>query len=199
MKPGDREGAYQWLRQNPHRLHLGRLAFRFLDESGEELDYGHAGGFRQKLDLWTGVLSSRFTVRGVPVDVTTVCHPDADMLGVKVVSPLVGKGQLQVFIRFPAPDMTNASWSKSVKLDWANDHRHETVLLRQEDGAAWIERTMDEDRYAVRWQWSGGGSSRRVSMSLRCIRKERAKRLSTSWRSPSDLPRVRPLRPRWKT
>ncbi|MEK4115461.1 glycoside hydrolase family 65 [Paenibacillus sp. FSL W8-0919] len=156
MKPGDREGAYQWLRQNPHRLHLGRLAFRFLDESGEELDYGHAGGFRQKLDLWTGVLSSYFTVRGVPVDVITVCHPDADMLGVKVVSPLVGKGQLQVFIRFPAPDMTHTSWSKSVKLDWANDHRHETVLLRQEDGAAWIERTMDEDRYAVRWQWSGG-------------------------------------------
>ncbi|WP_433937950.1 glycoside hydrolase family 65 [Paenibacillus lautus] len=156
MKPGDKPEAYQWLRQNPHRLHLGRLSFRFLDEAGEELSYSDAGQFRQKLDLWTGILSSKFEIRGVPVEVTTACHPEADILGVRVISPLIREGRLQVFIRFPAPDMTHSAWAKSVFADWESDHRHDTVLVRQEKGTALLERTLDEERYAVRWRWNIG-------------------------------------------
>ena len=52
--------------------------------------------------------------------------------------------------------MTHSSWSKSVFPDWENDQRHDTVLVRQEEGTALIERTLDEERYSVRWHWSSG-------------------------------------------
>jgi len=156
MKPGARPEAYHWLRQNPHRLHLGRISFRFLGPGGEELGCGEAGAFSQKLDLWTGRLTSRFNVRGVPVDVETACDPDSDAVGVNVRSALIAEGRLQVFLRFPAPDMTDTAWEKSIFPAWDRDDRHYTALARIGERAAVLTRRMDEDGYCVRWDWSGG-------------------------------------------
>ncbi|WNQ13299.1 glycoside hydrolase family 65 [Paenibacillus aurantius] len=156
MKPGEKAEAYHWLRMNPHRLQLGRLSFRFLRESGEAAEAADVASIRQQLDLWSGVLTSEYTVEGVPVQVITACHPSLDAIGVRVKSKLIGTGRLQVFIRFPAPDMTNTGWAKSVFPDWGNDDRHETNLLEDGGQEALLERTMDEDRYEVRWSWSSG-------------------------------------------
>ncbi|MBW7462295.1 glycoside hydrolase family 65, partial [Paenibacillus sepulcri] len=106
MKPGDKVEAYHWLRQNPHRLQLGRISFRFLSESGDDAQAEDITNIRQTMNLWSGMLTSEFAVQDVPVHVMTACHPAIDAIGVRVVSPLIGQGRLQVFIRFPAPDMT---------------------------------------------------------------------------------------------
>src|SRR5690606_23228833 len=37
MKPEDKGEAYHWLRQNPHRLQLGRISFRILSKDGQEV------------------------------------------------------------------------------------------------------------------------------------------------------------------
>lgn len=64
MKPEDKEEAYHWLRQNPHRVQLGRISFRLLGEDGQETDVTHVVPVRQELNLWTGILHSEFTVQG---------------------------------------------------------------------------------------------------------------------------------------
>ncbi|MDD9271617.1 glycoside hydrolase family 65 [Paenibacillus sp. GCM10023248] len=160
MKPGSTPEAYHWLRMNPHRLQLGRVSFRFLLESGEVADAADVKEISQQLDLWTGVLNSSYTVQGVPVQVTTACHPTMDAIGVRVRSSLVTQGRLQAFIRFPAPDMTNTGWAKAVFPDWENDDRHKTEIREGGHGEALLVRTMDEDRYEVRWNWKDGSFER---------------------------------------
>ncbi|MFC0215762.1 glycoside hydrolase family 65 [Paenibacillus chartarius] len=156
MKPGDKAEAYHWLRQNPHRLQLGRISFRFVSEDGTEVQAEDLSEIHQQLNLWTGILCSEYTVQGVPVKVTTACHPEFDTIGLKVESPLLRMRRLQVYVRFPAPDMTNTAWAKSVYPDWDNDGRHTTELVEAVSGGALLARTMDDDRYQVRWSWNAG-------------------------------------------
>src|SRR5688572_19427527 len=50
---------YQWLRENPHRLHLGRIGFcRTADR--KEIHAAELSDIRQELDLWRGTITSRF-------------------------------------------------------------------------------------------------------------------------------------------
>ncbi|MFC0331866.1 glycoside hydrolase family 65 [Paenibacillus sepulcri] len=160
MKPGDKVEAYHWLRQNPHRLQLGRISFRFLSESGDDAQAEDITNIRQTMNLWSGMLTSEFAVQDVPVHVMTACHPAIDAIGVRVVSPLIGQGRLQVFIRFPAPDMTSATWAKAVFPDLGNDDRHRTELGDSGANGARIVRSMDEDRYELCWSWNAGSLER---------------------------------------
>ncbi|MFS0725776.1 glycoside hydrolase family 65 [Paenibacillus sp. 1P07SE] len=160
MRPGAKEEAYHWLRQNPHRLQLGRLSLRLLGSGGGELASEEVRPLHQELDLWTGVLHSRFLAGEVEVEVTTACHPSEDTLAVRVVSPLVAQGRLQLYLRFPAPDMLHRSWSQSVEADWEHDERHRSELLETAERGALLQRTMDEDAYQVRWQWDSGSLAR---------------------------------------
>ncbi|QYR19299.1 hypothetical protein KZ483_15270 [Paenibacillus sp. sptzw28] len=124
--------------------------------AGYEAAAGDIANIHQRLNLWTGILTSEYTVQGVPVRVTTACHSVYDTVGVRVESPLISQGRLQVFIRFPAPDMIHTAWAKAVFPDWDNDDRHRTVLLEQEAQRALLDRSMDEDHYLVGWEWSSG-------------------------------------------
>src|SRR5919197_6744706 len=44
---------YDWLRENPHRLHLGRIGLRLLRHDGREAQIADITDIEQKLDLWT--------------------------------------------------------------------------------------------------------------------------------------------------
>lgn len=55
----------------------------------------------QTLDLWTGIVTSRYRLGGVPVTVTTACHPGADVVAVRIESALVRAGKLRVRLAFP--------------------------------------------------------------------------------------------------
>jgi hypothetical protein len=156
MKPEDKAEAYHWLRQNPHRLQLGRISLRLWTRDGKEVQIDQISQIQQKLDLWTGTIFSEFKVDGELVSVTTACHPELDMIGVKVSSALLSDDRLQIFIRFPAPDMTHTSWSKSVFPDWKHNERHSSELEAISDSSAMIRRRMDQDGYAVRWDFSAG-------------------------------------------
>ncbi|GGF68782.1 hypothetical protein GCM10010912_12340 [Paenibacillus albidus] len=156
MKPEDKEEAYHWLRQNPHRLQLGRIAFRLLREDGEAAGVADAVPVRQEMNLWTGVLHSEFTVQGAEVRVETACDPQRDCIAIRVHSGLIREGRLQLFLVFPSPDMTHRSWSKSVFPDWKQDSRHHTELTEASMASASLKRKLDEDEYAVKWIWDAG-------------------------------------------
>jgi hypothetical protein len=142
-------GLYDWLRQNPHRLHLGRVAFTYVGGSKSVIRPEELGAIDQRLDLWNGILHSRFELNGVRVAVRTAVHPEQDTLAVEVDSPLIADGSLGLAIMFPygAPEMNAAEWNQTDK--------HRTTLTSQRANAAEIARRLDQDKYHVSLSWTG--------------------------------------------
>src|SRR5829696_137450 len=134
---------YDWLRENPHRLHLGRVGLRLNAPGRGEAKLSDITDVEQRLDLWAGVLTSRFSVWGEPVTVKTAVHPDVDILAVSVESGLISRGMLAVRFAFPygSPTMQAA--------DWRRPERHRTRVFKLAPGRALLERKLDDDRYFV--------------------------------------------------
>jgi protein-glucosylgalactosylhydroxylysine glucosidase len=137
-----------WLRENPHRLHLGMVMFKFKAPSGEVFSADKLEGIHQSLDLWSGVIASEYSIFGERVRVETCCHPLRDMIAVRVESELLKKGNIEIALDFPygSPKKSAAEWSKSLD--------HKTILIKEEDSSAEFERILDNDRYYVSAAWT---------------------------------------------
>lgn len=148
---GQRE-LFKWLRENPHRLHLGQIGLRLRRSDGREAQPPDVTAIAQSLDLWTGILMSRFKFEGEPVRVKTAVHPDLDLLSVAIESNLIGAQRLAVRIAFPygSAEMQAADWSK---LD-----RHRSEVISQGKYRVNIPRTLDGEKYYVAIGWSGEAS-----------------------------------------
>ena len=152
--PGDRRTPeVQWLRANPHRLHLGRIGFELRTQDGRRARPADVTAIEQSLDLWNGVLVSRFSLEGQPVEVTTICHPVLDAVAVRVQSALVGQGRIAIALAFPygTGSMTAA--------DWTRPDAHETLPMPRGEQAQFARR-LDNDRYTVSAAWSAAGTLR---------------------------------------
>lgn len=103
---GGVDDIQQWLISNPNRVNLGRVGLLFLDASGRVQNVTEADleSKMQKLDLWTGIIRSSFTLDGASINVTAVSSQDSDTIGVKVDSRLIGEGRLGLFLDFPWND-----------------------------------------------------------------------------------------------
>ncbi|WP_050055924.1 hypothetical protein [Pseudarthrobacter siccitolerans] len=147
----DASRAETWLRANPHRLDLGRIGFRLVENGAERsLTAADISGPQQTLDLWTGVVTSTFTLAGHPVTVTTACHPDRDEIGLRVESPALRAG-LVIAVDFP---YGSEAWHDAA--DWDSPDAHSTTLKEPAPSAvhtgstSWIaERRLDNSRYQV--------------------------------------------------
>jgi hypothetical protein len=134
------EPLFAWLRENPHRLNLARIG---LTLDGKRPTPGEFEPIEQKLDLWTGTITSRFRLRGQPVTVRTCCHPELGALAVRVESSLPAGGGLAVEIEFPYGSTgMNAS-------DWSAPQRHRTAIAERAAGLLRLDRQLDADSYAV--------------------------------------------------
>ena len=70
----------------------GRIGLILKKSNGTLAEVGDIKNAKQTLDLWSGIVTSHFELEGQPVTVSTTCHPDIDLVGVRVDSPLVGGG-----------------------------------------------------------------------------------------------------------
>ncbi|TBX24316.1 hypothetical protein TK44_11990 [Jiulongibacter sediminis] len=95
--------AGNYLRQNPHRMHLAKLRFQFVKEDGSLAELNDIQSIDQTLDVWTGEISSQYMIEGKPVSVITFCDQKEDKISVKVESELIKAGNLKVNIAFPEP------------------------------------------------------------------------------------------------
>ncbi len=143
------EDLFRWLRENPHRLNLGRLSLRLTFPDGRPAHVDDLRELRQELDLWHGVIVSRFVFDGQPVSVQTACHPRQDIVAIRIRSPLVAAGRLAVTLNFPygSPGTTGA--------DWTRTNAHVTILRRPAAVRADFERTLDSDCYFASLRWNG--------------------------------------------
>ncbi len=136
-----------WLRSNPHRVDLGRLAFDFRDARGRALAPGDFGEMRQHLDLWHGSVESAFEVDGMPVRVRTAVTPRTlgDTLTIEITTPLLSREDLALQLFFPAPD---AAWGPRVGP--RQPGAHATRPIKGEDGLPRIRRSVPGLEYDVR-------------------------------------------------
>ena len=149
--------AATWLRANPHRLHLGQIGFRITKIDGSLAGIDDLANTLQTLDLWTGLLTSGFESQGQTVKVQTVCHPDRDILGIRIESSLLRDERLLVSVAFP---YGKNDWGNAA--DWDHPDRHTTQHRIRHDGADLV-RILDDDRYYVSIGWSPAGKLRAES------------------------------------
>jgi beta-xylosidase len=139
--------AGDWLRKNPHSQPLGQLALDWTKPDGTAFIPEDIQSPEQTLDLWRGVITSRFRLAGTPVTVITVCSPDTDTLGIRVNSPLIREGKLRVRLRFPRGYDMNVK--NTPALDWSNPESHESSLIDRGASGAVIRRKIDDTRYSA--------------------------------------------------
>lgn len=146
---------YDYLRENPHRLHLGQIGLRLLKSDASAAKSSDISDIEQKLDLWKGIIESRFKFEGEDVLVKTAAHPILDLLAVSIESSLMPERKLAVRLAFPYGSQTMQA------ADWEQPEKHESNIVSavKSDGIsgyAKIDRQLDNDSYSVSVFWSGG-------------------------------------------
>ncbi|KAK3986236.1 Six-hairpin glycosidase-like protein [Cladorrhinum sp. PSN332] len=137
-----------WLRENPHRINLGRVGFDF----GSPVTEDDLQNKTQELDMWAGVLTSSFRHNDTAVQVSTAVDPDSDSIAITVNSALLSAG-LGVFFDFPYPtkDKFNAPFVGVYNETW----KHKTVLEQFSPRSAQITHILDNTTYYASIAWSG--------------------------------------------
>jgi hypothetical protein len=143
------EATFNWLRENPHRLHLGRIGFRLRTAAGLDALPADLSNIEQTLDLWKGLLTSRFHFAGQPVEVETCCAGETDAMAVRVKSPLLADGRLAIVLAFPYGSQTVAA------ADWTKPDAHETDIDSVSGQRLHLKRTLDAETYHVALGWDG--------------------------------------------
>jgi len=157
---GEREAkASEWLRANPQRLHLGLIGLNIEKSNAQLISPKDLVKPKQKLNLWTGEMTSHFLVEGVPVDVTTLCHQQLDVLSFKIKSPLIKTGKLSVKISFP-----DASTNKfGPGYDLASSEHYTSSIFLKTLSRTIFKRTIDSTVYYVQIDWKGGAEVQRTT------------------------------------
>jgi hypothetical protein len=90
-----------WSKGNQSPYGVGLIGLLIFKENGKEISISDISDPVQQLNLWTGEIDSKFRADGVPVHLKTVCHPDYDMISVRIVSDLLEKNRFKIKIGFP--------------------------------------------------------------------------------------------------
>ena len=144
------EVPFHWLRQNPLRLHLGRIGLDIIKEDGSPATPGDIIQPCQRLDMWKGILKSSFFVEGQKVNTIVCCHPKRDILAFQLESELIKNNRMSVKISLPY-----GSADKSAA-DWNKDNRHYTNIAQHQSGYAKLTHILDKDSYHIRIAASNG-------------------------------------------
>lgn len=143
-QPGRACEAAKWFRANPHRLHLGCIGLEMNGLRPSEIKNAH-----QKLDMWNGLITSRFTLRGIHYTISTTCHPDRDMVSGRIVSDKAHSIQLNLRFAYPTGGHSDDA------CDWTQNDKHTTTLVSQTAQSAVLKRTLDSTTYYITLSWEG--------------------------------------------
>lgn len=145
-----REGlATQFLRANPHRIHLGLIGLIMTKENGDTVRLEDLNEIEQVLDLWSGKIESTYKIEDVPVHVTLYSHQQDDGIAVKVESALINQGRLKISFEFP--------YGKDCHVcpgyDWTNSDKHRSTIINSGNNEVSIKRELDSTIYFTHIVW----------------------------------------------
>lgn len=144
--------ATEYYRVNPHRLQLGNVGLQFTLKNGEQATVNDIQQAEQTLDLWTGLIHSKFTVEGESVEVWTAAAQSEDKIAVKVSSPLIADERLQVFVRYPFPSgqfLDEAAY-------YEKEDQHESRLISHDEQSAVLEHVLSGTNYFTGLHYTKG-------------------------------------------
>jgi hypothetical protein len=145
-EPERNRKAADYFRVNPHRLQLGQVGLKITKKNGQPANINDIQNIDQQLDMWTGAIKSRFTVENEPVEVTTYAHQQQDAIAVRIVSPLLTKNRLKLWLRFPYP---NGQFKDVGTYLLADSNKHESLSAQHGANSSIIRRKLDTTSYAV--------------------------------------------------
>lgn len=146
--------AGDWLRKNPRVHPLGQILLDYVKPDGSPLVPEDIQKPTQTLALWRGVITSQFEIEGKPVKVTTVCHPQYDLVAVRIESELVASGKLGAKLAFPRGH--DPATKNTPALDWSQPESHKTWIGETWDNRARLYRKVGSTSYRVVVIWGRG-------------------------------------------
>ena len=99
----DQAKSANFIRQNPHRIHLANIGWQILKKDGTEISIHDVDSINQTLDMYQGILYSNFYIENEKIEVISVVDQKSDLLAVKVKSKLLDSKRLKLKIKFPVP------------------------------------------------------------------------------------------------
>lgn len=148
-QPERNREAADYFRQNCHRLQLGNIGFDITKKDGTPANIGDIKDVRQELNVWTGLITSHFTIEGIPVDVVTCAHQTKDMIAVKVTSALVTEHRIAIRLRLPYPTGQFADAGNN----WMNNEKHSSSFISNNATGATVVHRLDTTSYFVTMTW----------------------------------------------
>ncbi|KAH8590680.1 Six-hairpin glycosidase-like protein [Bisporella sp. PMI_857] len=139
-----------WLIQNPQRLNLGRVGLWFDPKLG--ITESNMFNATQILDLYSGVITSQFTVLGSEVKIQTSVDPYSDTVAILINSDLLKMRGLGVFFDYPYSDLNKFNAPFVGPFNKTDLH---TTTLQQTKSRAQITHNIDTVIYYTTIKWSG--------------------------------------------
>ena len=81
-------------------MQLGNVGLEIKKKDGSLATVDDIKNIDQVLDLWTGIITSSFTVEDIPVKVNTACEQNWDAVGFSIESKLLSEKKISIRIRF---------------------------------------------------------------------------------------------------
>ena len=125
------EDKYIWLRQNPHRPNLMRIAL-YVD--GKEIQPDELNDINQELHLFEGYIESNFTINGIPSRIITACSGSNNILGFVIHTQVKS-----LSIRFSFPYGSHEICGS----DWLKTDAHITDVVEKKENQVILRRKMD--------------------------------------------------------
>lgn len=151
FKDRRKQNAVNYLRANPHRLHLGIVGLELFHEDGSSVQPEDISGIHQQLNLWTGIINSQFSISGTPVKVQSFCHPERSLMVGRITSELIPRKQVALKLQFPYPTGENTDDG----CDWNQPGKHTSKIVQKDDHQLILERTLDKTTYYLQISWEG--------------------------------------------
>lgn len=137
---GRQKDASNYFRVNPHRLHLGTLGLNLADAA-------RVKDVRQTLDMWNGLVDSKFNYDGKAYHVRTLCYPDRD----KVAGHIQSDGPIALRLRIPYPTGGHADDA----CDWSKGYLVRTTLAETGTNYFKLKVEIDSTTFFIRFDWTG--------------------------------------------
>lgn len=149
---GRNKEATEYFRVNPHRLNLGNLGFVFGKPGSVAI--ADVKDVDQTLDMYDGSISSKYSIKGVPVEVTTAALPDRSSLVISAKSRLFSKGGATICLRLPYVTGNHAD----AATDFGNAGKHQSRVVAKTGNSVIIEHVLDTTTYYAKLTWKGSAS-----------------------------------------
>src|ERR1700761_3966259 len=160
IRSGRGKAAGDYFRENPHRLQLGNIGLEIRKKDNTLAAAADIKDIHQVLNLWTGEITSKFTVEGDAVTVVTCVDANSDVVSFKITSDLIRTGRLWVKLKFPAP----TSQFTDMGVNYNNSPSNKTVAGPLSTGSlsdhgTVYTRSLDETTYYASVTWSSNGGN----------------------------------------